>query len=278
VLTSGIPQMAEYGNAKRWRISLIITTYNSLDTLKKVMASVLQQTLHPYEIIIADDGSNDGVNDVLAGFRKFSPVQIIHTWQPDNKFRLSRSRNLAGSKARGNWLLFLDGDCVVPEYFLERHTELAESMNLIFGSRKLLSPFESEQLKIQDDGSLDLSSYLTGRKFIRLPLGLLRKLPRRSWERFRGFMMGVDTRLFQIVAGFDETYASWGLEDSDFAVRATRVGGVLKDGRYSNAVLHIYHPEPSEQKKSANSLAFEALLGQGESGRYKPLKSILIDC
>ena len=269
--------MAEDVAITQWRVSFVITTYNSVESLAKVIASVAQQTIPPLEIIVADDGSKHGVSVVLERFRKSASVRIVHSWQPDDGFRLSRSRNLAASKARGNWILFLDGDCVLPEYFLERHVTLADNMHFVFGSRKLLTPSETDYLQIGEDGSLNIAPYIQGRKFLSLQLGIFRKWPRRSWKQLRGFLIGIDAKLFQVIAGFDESYVSWGLEDSDFAVRAIRAGGFLKDGRYANAVLHLYHPEPSQQDKSANSLSFDALLEEGEKGRFQPLKSIFTD-
>jgi GT2 family glycosyltransferase len=112
---------------------------------------------------------------------------------------------------------------------------------------------------------------------LNLSLGVFRKFPRRPWKHFRGFLMGVDLDTFQYIGGFDESFVSWGLEDSDFAVRAIRSGCILKDGRYSNAVIHLYHPESLKLERSANSHSFEKLLNEGNRGRRKPLRSIFRD-
>jgi GT2 family glycosyltransferase len=278
VLTGGIRFMADQGQFSEWRISIIVTTFNSLDSLIKVMTSINQQTVPPLEVIVADDGSAGGVSSFLDSFRGLACFPVIHSWQPDSGFRLSRSRNLAAAKASGDWLLFLDGDCLMPRNFIRRHLRLAESMHLVFGARKLLPKLDSEDLVLDSRGGLDLGKHLSGRKFLWMPLGIFRKFPRRSWRNFRGFLMGIDSTLFKRVAGFDETFTSWGLEDSDFAVRAKRAGGHLKDGRYANAVVHLYHPEPSVREKSLNAEAFMDLLSQGSGGRVTPKASIFLEC
>ena len=60
--------------------------------------------------------------------------------------------------------------------------------------------------------------------------------------------------------GFDEGYRSWGLEDSEFAVRAIRLGLTLTDSRYKTSLLHLYHPESPHNVKCDNDEMFLELL------------------
>jgi glycosyltransferase involved in cell wall biosynthesis len=122
-----------------WQISVILTTYNSPTKLRKVITSLRQQSLLPMEVVVADDGSTQSVSEVIADFRESLPFPIIHSWQPDMGFRVARSRNLAALRASGNWLLFLDGDCVAHWDLIKNQSMLAEHRHLLFGARKLLS-------------------------------------------------------------------------------------------------------------------------------------------
>lgn len=261
----------------KWRISIIVTTYNSARALSLVLLSIARQTVLPYEVIVADDGSRDDVRTLIQKNRSTFPVTLKHSWQPDENFRLSRSRNLAVLASSGDWILFIDGDCLLPPWFVDFHMRLAAPDNLIFGARKLLSQAETLGLMETIGEEDDMPFLFSGRKFWKLPLGVFRSIPSRSWKLFRGFLMGMDKDLFMRSGGFDESFRSWGLEDSDFAVRAIRSGAVLKDGRYANAVLHLFHDEPHASEKSANEVKFKALFSEEGLPRVAPINSIFLN-
>ena len=74
-------------------VSLIISTYNWPRALYLCLDSVMQQTVMPSEILIADDGSGMSTRDVVKHFENISPVPVRHIWHEDNGFRLAAIRN-----------------------------------------------------------------------------------------------------------------------------------------------------------------------------------------
>ena len=74
-------------------VSLIISTYNWPRALYLCLDSVMQQTVMPSEIIIADDGSGIATRDVVRHFEAVSPVPVRHIWHEDDGFRLAEIRN-----------------------------------------------------------------------------------------------------------------------------------------------------------------------------------------
>lgn len=86
------------------QISLIIPTYNRCSTLKRALDSILQQTVPPDEIIVVDDGSTDGTENMLS--REFPQVSYI---AQVNK-GVSAARNRGIQRAQGPWIAFLDSD------------------------------------------------------------------------------------------------------------------------------------------------------------------------
>lgn len=256
------------------KISLVVTTYNSSPYLEWALASVSWQSILPSEVIVADDGSTIETLNLISKYREIMKVPLLHSYQPDRGFRLARSRNLAISKARGDWIIFLDGDCVMPKDFIKSMASLLEVNSLIFGSRQLLSESVSQSLLSEFPSYKRVHSLFSGRKFLKLPVGILRRIPQRSWKAARGFMFCISRRNILEVGGFDENFVSWGLEDSDFFVRALRSGLVLVDSRYKTSVLHLFHPEPNKTMESENALKFQYLLQS--KFRELPTKTLLL--
>jgi len=86
------------------RVSVIIPSFNCAQFLGRAISSVLSQTYSNYEIIVVDDGSTDRTKDVVAEFGD----RIHYLYQPNRG--LSSARNLALSKARGEFIAYLDAD------------------------------------------------------------------------------------------------------------------------------------------------------------------------
>ena len=100
----------------------------------------------PGEIIVADDGSRSDTGEVVARLAALSPVPLIHSWQEDKGFRLARSRNRAIAKAKGEYIVLVDGDIVLERHFIEDHLGFARPGFFVQGTRVLLSRELSAQV------------------------------------------------------------------------------------------------------------------------------------
>ena len=257
------------------RVSLIISTYEKPAYLDLVLASIASQIKMPWEVIIADDGSSIETTGVISRWRKRSTLNLIHMFQPDDGFRLSRSRNLSVAKASGDLLVFIDGDCLLPRDFLVETESLYCPGVLIFGSRKLLPKAETDRAISKGLNDSEIQQFFSGRKFMKLKLGIFRWWPIRSWKNVRGFMMAAGRSEVMALGGFDESFRSWGLEDSDFAVRASRFGLKLLDSRYKTSLVHLHHLEPNKMQKSKNADEFKSLLSC--ANRTLPSKTSILE-
>ena len=85
-------------------ISVVIPTYNRKELLKRSIDSVINQTIKPSEIIIVDDGSNDGTEAMVK--KKYDSLKLI---QQKNK-GASAARNSGIRASSGEWICFLDSD------------------------------------------------------------------------------------------------------------------------------------------------------------------------
>ena len=85
-------------------ISVIIPTFNRKETLKRAIQSVVMQSYTPYEIIVIDDGSDDGTKEWLKD--NFPNVKYIYQMNSG----VSSARNKGIKFARGDWIALLDSD------------------------------------------------------------------------------------------------------------------------------------------------------------------------
>ena len=85
-------------------VSVIIPTYNRAKLIKRAVDSVLAQTYNDYEIIIIDDGSTDGTQDILKDYHH----SIRYIYKENEGISATRNRGI--KEAKGKYLAFLDSD------------------------------------------------------------------------------------------------------------------------------------------------------------------------
>jgi len=95
-------------------VSVIIPTYNRVSLLAETLDSVARQTFTDYEIIVVDDGSDDGTRDFIAS----RDQRIQYHWQENQG--VSEARNHALRNVRSKFVAFLDSDDLWEPTFLER--------------------------------------------------------------------------------------------------------------------------------------------------------------
>ena len=234
-------------------ISVLLATYNWPQALKLCLESLSTQTDLDFEIIIADDGSTTTTKDLIEAIQKNFPVKITHLWQEDQGFRKTRILNQAIQAAHGEYLVFLDGDCIVQPDFISQHRALSQANHLVTGSRVLLNDELSKQLLLWANWDFKkftdnlLSSRLSGgiNKYwplkIKLGDGAWRNYKKFVWRRIKGCNMACWKTDALAIGGFDETMTGWGHEDADFVYRLQSKGLIRKSGSWATEVLHLYH-------------------------------------
>ena len=246
-------------------ISVLLATYNWPQALQLCLESLSTQTDLDFEIIIADDGSTTDTKDLIEAIQKNYPVKITHLWQADQGFRKTRILNQAIQTAKGEYLVFLDGDCIVQPDFIAQHRALSQANHLVTGSRVLLSEELSKELLSwshwnfkQFAGNL-LSYRLSGgiNKYwplkIKLGGGAWRKYKQFVWRRIKGCNMACWKADALAIGGFDETMTGWGHEDADFVFRLQNMGLIRKSGSWSTEVLHLYHRINDQSNAAENA-------------------------
>ena len=229
------------------KVSLIITTYNNPSALEKVAESVLRQTRYPDEVLIADDGSPEETASRVKGFAAKAPFPVIHVWQEDRGFRAAKIRNKAIGRASGDYLILLDGDCVMNRHFIADHLGLAEKGCFIQGKRihvnkKAVASFSPGDA---DSPLALLRMALTGKisnfhHLIRIPY--YPGFKNRKLKGIKSCNMSFFKSDIVAVNGFNEDFEGWGNEDSELACRFFRFGLLKKVHPFMVVCFHLWHP------------------------------------
>ncbi len=266
-------------------ISVIVTTYNREDALEAVLSALSRQSDRGFEVVIADDGSRAMTAAVVERWRTRLGVQLSHVWQLNCGFRAAEIRNRAILACRGDYCIFLDGDCIVSPDFVATHRKLAEPGWFVTGNRVLLSAALTEAVlreHLQPEtwgASAWIGQRLRGgvnrlAALLRLPLGPLRKLQARRWRGARSCNLAVWRSDLERVDGFDASFTGWGREDSDLLIRLLRCGLRRKDGRFATGVIHLWHAQLDRAQLAANDARLEGVLQSDRERAQRGLSAL----
>lgn len=202
------------------KYSIIVPVYNRIDEVKDLLDSLCNQSFTDFETIIVEDGSTMPCGDIVKTFNDRLNVKYYYK---SNEGR-SIARNYGIERSSGEYLIFFDSDCVIPEdYFSILDAALtAEPLDCFGGPDAADKSFSNVQKAI----SFAMTSVLT--------TGGIRGGKIRM-ERFvpRSFNMGYTRKVYDKVGGFREMFS----EDIDMSTRIRNAG-------FSTGLIHkakVYH-------------------------------------
>jgi glycosyltransferase involved in cell wall biosynthesis len=255
-------------------ISVVVTTYNRSDALVQVLKALSRQIEGGFEVIIADDGSTKTHQLEVCTAARESGLPIVHVWHPDVGFTASKVRNLGVSVARGQYVVFLDGDCIPELDFIKSHRMLMQAGHFVNGSRVFLSQSCSEDILTENTQVYGRGVGYWLRKWwagdasklaglLRLPDLAWRRSSKFKWRGIRSCNLGVWRQDFESINGFDESFVGWGHEDADFVLRLHNLGLVRKDGFCATEVYHLWHPDADRSLASFNARKVQDHMREG---------------
>jgi glycosyltransferase involved in cell wall biosynthesis len=238
-------------------VSVIVPTYNRPRELKLCLMSLAGQSMEPSEVLIADDGSTsetrDSVHELQRSLHDVFPIK--HVWQEDIGFRKPRILNEAVRQATGDYLVFIDGDCMAHRHFIRAHVEQSDRDAILGGKRVEIGRSLTEKLLkegiVLNSFSLRLildSLAGNSRKVeeaIQIKNPLLRRLMHRDQitdDGIWGCNFSLYKNLFMDINGCDEDFLDGSLEDNDLGIRVLNQGKQVKSVRGLAIVLHLWHP------------------------------------
>lgn len=237
------------------KASLIISVYKNTVALKAVLDSLMFQTVRDFEIIISEDGNSSEMKIFIEKYH-FSH-QWKHLSQKDEGWQKNKALNRAIIASDSNWLIFIDGDCVLHPRFIEMHIRYASENRILAGKRIKLNEADSRFLLKNTDHVAKFQFQILKRLinpagtafkeegiFIS-PDGLWGFIPKlRKLNHLKGCNMSFSKKAILNINGFDENYLLPAVgEDADLSWRFEMAGYQHYSLRNMAVQYHLYHKE-----------------------------------
>lgn len=239
------------------KCSIVISVYKDIQSLDLILQSLCTQTLLPDEVIISEDGNAPHMQAFVQQARhRYPALTLTHLSQEDIGWRKNIALNRAIVASQGEYLIFIDGDCVPFEDFIENHLLQARKGIVLSGKRVELGPKITQKIY---DKKLSVGR-LTRYYFFYLPWLLLDKTRHLEdmfhlhansflanyFKRHVRYIIGCNWSAFKEdilkINGFDETYAAPSVgEDIDLGWRFRGLGIELRSCKFNANLVHLYH-------------------------------------
>jgi glycosyltransferase involved in cell wall biosynthesis len=236
--------------------SLVISTYNWPQALELVLLSVKRQTKLPDEVIVADDGSGGETRKLIEAFQKDFPVPLVHVWHEDNGFQKSVILNKAIAKAKGEYIVAVDGDMITEKHFVEDHLALSEPNVFVYGKRVKLKESILKRLFRKKKIRFHFFSRGISKRGRTLRIPYLADKYHANDFRYgavRGCNISFWRSDFIKVNGYNEEMTGWGKEDTELTHRFFNNGMLGKNVKYRAIAYHIYHKDTSRERDVINT-------------------------
>jgi glycosyltransferase involved in cell wall biosynthesis len=218
--------------------------------------SLTQQTRLPDEVLVADDGSGKETEEVIRAFARSEscPFELKHIWQEDEGFRKPKILNETVRQSTGDFLVFIDGDCMAQREFVRSHLQysgpkvIASGKRVDLGSRlteKVLQkgrPLTALSLSLIFDSLF--SDTRKAEEALRITSPFVRRLLHRDAitdDGVWGCNFSLYRELFYAINGCDEDFRDGSIEDNDLGIRVLNYGGTIKSLRALAVVFHLWH-------------------------------------
>ena len=190
------------------KYSIIVPVFNRPDEVDELLESLCHQEVNNFEVIIVEDGSKKPCKDVCD---KYAGILDLHYYYKENSGP-GQSRNYGAERAKGDWLIVLDSDVVLPAGYLRAVDERLKMEIDAFGGPDASHPSFTP---IQKAISYSMTSFFT--------TGGIRGGKGKKLDKFfpRSYNMGIRREVYQELGGF--TKMRFG-EDIDFSYRIVEAG------------------------------------------------------
>ena len=222
-------------------IDMIVCVHNALDDVKRCLESIMCNTYPPYHLIIVDDGSGQETKDYLEKFIVGQPAMLIRNNEATG---YTKAANTGMRASKGDFVVLLNSDTIVPTRWLDRLIQCANSSEQIgmVGPLSNTASWQSVPLIMNASGDWADNPLATGWSVNDYANEVARVSPR-IYPRvgfLNGFCLLIKRKLINDIGLFDqETFARGYGEENDYCLRAT-------DNNWQLAVAddcYVYHAQ-----------------------------------
>lgn len=211
------------------RFSVIIPVFNRPGEVEELLHSLVVQKYENFEVIVVDDGSTQPCNEVV---KRFTSELNIQYFFKDNTGP-GLTRNFGAERAKGEFLIFFDSDCLIPpDYFTRVEEELTAEYVDFFGGPDATHPSFTD---VQKAIGYSMTSFFTTGGIRGGQVKLERFTP-------RSFNMGINAEVFRSVGGFSNMRFG---EDVDLSLRLSEMG--FRSRLFPKAF--VYHKRRTDFRK-----------------------------
>lgn len=202
------------------RFSIIIPVYNRIDEVRDLMESLAVQSCKDFEVVIVEDGSSAPCKEVVEQYA--NKVEASYYYKENEGRSIARNHGL--ERAKGDYFIFFDSDCVIPPDYFKILSEALDKnpLDCFGGPDAAHESFSTTQKAI----NYSMTSFLTTGGIRGGKVQLEKFVP-------RTFNMGYSRKVYEKVGGFREMFS----EDIDMSTRIRQAGfsiGLIREA-------YVYH-------------------------------------
>lgn len=252
----------------RCGLSIVIPTFNRSGLLDVTLACLAaQETCHPFEVIVSDDGSSEDILGIVRRYETLLDVRYVR--QKDYGYQLCAVRNLGLRAGRYDYVAILDCDMAPNSRWVEAYMQLlmADESVALIGPRKYVDTSGIDPLRFRQDVGLieSLPEVRTNNAEAGRDQGGITvdwrldhfrrtedlRLCDAPFRFFSGGNVAFARRWLDVAGWFDEEFTHWGGEDNEFAYRLYRHGCFFRVAWGAMA----YHQEPPGNENETDRAA-----------------------
>ena len=203
------------------QVSVVLSIFDQPNAFTYSLIGYQRQTFKDFELVVADDGSDEETRSIVERFKKEGVYPVKHVWQENKGYRRSKIANEAVKRS--------EGDCIPHRDFVKSHAEAARPKGFCVGGYVRLSAEYCQTLTEEKVRAGEFEGQMTAedRRRFRVThwkglwgvlFGNIKK------PKVYGCNIGVDRDAYYAVNGYDENFDGFGKEDSDLRNRLRRSG------------------------------------------------------
>lgn len=237
-------------------IDILVSSYNRPNNLRRVLASIAAQreVEGRFGVVVTDDGSTDDIRELVENFAASVEFPVRFTTHPHEGFQVSRCRNEGVAASSAPYLLFIDGDCLIPPDHIAIHLARRRPGWVMSGGCVYLDEETSKRVTLETIQSGEYQQWaspddIRQLKKIHRKAAYYTLIRHPTKPKCFGGNTAVWRADYENVNGHDENFVGWGGEDDDLRMRLFQSGVRVASLYGWTWTCHLWHPPSASTPK-----------------------------